>query len=356
MAPGTQLEKAAPPVPLPAGFAGRLAALWQLGRVRWATLAPSQRRWSLVAAVLMASVLGGLAWYGLRTDWRTLYAGLDPADAREIGQTLTQAQIDFEPTADGTGNVRASVTLDYDPTASDETEEAYDPDQTVLLSMQRTEQSAGAQPVAAGVPGTASNAPNSSASGGLPVYPQQSTPPQSAKTESGTYAASKTTRHVIENPGRVRRMTAAIVVNDRFVPAAGKGKPAVWQPRTADELNHLSALAEASVGFDKARGDMVTVQDLAFDANHAAQPASIPGQVISVAENSPCWSSILRCWPACWPCWPLGCGRRSRGRARRRRKSPRNCPRAPQRRTLCARRSLPKGKPNARATRRSSSR
>jgi flagellar M-ring protein FliF len=453
MAPGTQLEKAAPPVPLPAGFAGRLAALWQLGRVRWATLAPSQRRWSLVAAVLMASVLGGLAWYGLRTDWRTLYAGLDPADAREIGQTLTQAQIDFEPTADGTGilvpatqldkarlataakgglksgrmgfeifdkpnwvgsefdeqvnyqralegelehtvgsladvesarvhlvlrhdslfleaerpakasvvlklrrrtlaegepdairnlvasavdglapdrvvlvdaagreplgpktpealrlsaeqaledkliatlepvtgvgNVRASVTLDYDPTASDETEEAYDPDQTVLLSMQRTEQSAGAQPVAAGVPGTASNAPNSSASGGLPVYPQQSTPPQSAKTESGTYAASKTTRHVIENPGRVRRMTAAIVVNDRFVPAAGKGKPAVWQPRTADELNHLSALAEASVGFDKARGDMVTVQDLAFDANHAAQPASIPGQVISVAENSP---------------------------------------------------------------------
>jgi flagellar M-ring protein FliF len=71
------------------------------------------------------------------------------------------------------------------------------------------------------------------------------------------------------------------------VPAAAKGKPAVWQPRTADELNHLSALAEASIGFDKARGDMVTVQDLAFDANHSAQPAAIPGQVIAVAENSP---------------------------------------------------------------------
>jgi hypothetical protein len=46
-------------------------------------------------------------------------------------------------------------------------QESYDPDQTVTLSMQRTEQTTGAQPVAAGVPGTASNAPNSQAVAGL---------------------------------------------------------------------------------------------------------------------------------------------------------------------------------------------
>src|ERR1035437_5350688 len=89
----------------------------------------------------------------------------------------------------GAGNVRASVTLDYDRAATDVTQEIYDPDKTVTLSMQRTEQTSGPQAVAAGVPGTASNAPNSQA---LPVYPQQTTPPQSAKTESGTYGASKT--------------------------------------------------------------------------------------------------------------------------------------------------------------------
>src|ERR1039458_3467292 len=113
----------------------------------------------------------------------------------------------------GAGNVRASVTLDYDRAASDVTQETYDPEKTVTLSMQRTEQTTGPQPVAAGVPGTASNAPNSQA---LPVYPQQSTQPQTAKTESATYGASKTTKHVTENPGRVRRLTAAIVVNDRL--------------------------------------------------------------------------------------------------------------------------------------------
>jgi flagellar M-ring protein FliF len=150
--------------------------------------------------------------------------------------------------------------------------------------MQRTEQTTGPQPVAAGVPGTASNAPNSQS---LPVYPQQTTPPQSAKTESGTYGASKTTRHTVENPGRVRRLTAAIVVNDRLAQMASRGKTAVWQPRSADELRNLTALAQAAIGFDPARGDLLTVQDLAFEDNRTAEPVTLPGQVLATAENSP---------------------------------------------------------------------
>src|ERR1700722_19045439 len=113
--------------------------------------------------------------------------------------------------------------------------------------MQRTEENSGGQPIAAGVPGTASNAPNTQA---LPVYPQQTSLPQSSKTESGTYGASKTERHEVDSPGRVRRLTAAIVVNDRLAQPASKGKSAVWQPRSAEELRNLTALAQASVGFD----------------------------------------------------------------------------------------------------------
>jgi flagellar M-ring protein FliF len=184
----------------------------------------------------------------------------------------------------GAGNVRASVTLDYDPQATEETQENYDPDQTVTVSMQRTEQTAGAQPVAAGIPGAASNAPNSQA---LPVYPQQSSAPQTAKSESGTYASSKTVRHVVENPGKVRRMTAAIVVNDRLVQAASKGRAAQWQPRTPEELRNLTALAQAAVGFESARGDMLQVSDLAFDENRLQPAVSLPGQLLATAEGSP---------------------------------------------------------------------
>ena len=450
MATGTQMEKSAPATPGQPQLTDRLAGLWGLARVRWAQMHPVQRSWALVAALLLAALAGGLLWYALRTDWRTLYVDMDPEDARQTGQTLAQAQIPFQATADGAGiqvpaaqldkarlataakggvksgrlgfeifdkpnwvgsefdeqvnyqralegelertvgsladvesarvhlvlphdslfreeerpakasvviklrhrsladgepeairnlvssavdgltpdhvvlvdaaghlplgpktadamrltaeqaleekltstlepvtgvgNVRASVTLDYEDAATDLTQESFDPDQTVTLSMQRTEQTSGGQPVAAGVPGTASNAPNTQA---LPVYPQQTAPPQSAKSESGTYGASKTERHVVEGPGRVRRLTAAIVVNDRLAQLAVKGKAAVWQPRSADELRNLTALAQAAVGFDAARGDMLTVQDLAFDDNRAQQPVSLPGQLLATAENSP---------------------------------------------------------------------
>lgn len=82
-------------------------------------------------------------------------------------------------------------------------------------------------------------------------------------------------------------MTAAIVVNDRVVRADAKGLSIQWQPRSPDELHNLTALAQAAVGFDGARGDLVTVQDLAFDENRGAPPASPLSQLLSRTENSP---------------------------------------------------------------------
>jgi len=449
MATGTQLEKTPPPLGQ-VQQGGRWSGLWSLAWVRWAQMAPAQRGWLMAAAAMLVALLGGLAWYGLSPDWRTLYTGLEPDDARQMEQVLAQAQIPFEPTADGSGilvpaaqldkarlaaaakggvksgrlgfeifdkpnwvgsefdeqvnfqralegelertigtlsdvasarvhlvmphdslfrdqerpakaavvirlrhrslaegepdairnlvasavdglspehvvlvdaagnsppgprtaeamqlsaeqaledkliatlepvtgvgNVRASVTLDYDAEAAEETDENYDPGKTVTLALERTEQTTGAQPVAAGVPGTASNAPNTQA---VPVYPHETAAPQSAKSESGTYGVSKTVRHVVDNPGRVRRLTAAIVVNDRLMQPASKNHAAVWQPRSPDELRNLTALAQAAVGFDTARGDLVTVQDLAFDENRPQPPATLAEQSLRTAEGSP---------------------------------------------------------------------
>jgi flagellar M-ring protein FliF len=212
--------------------------------------------------------------------------GPKTADAVRLSaeQALEEKLVSTLEPVTGAGNVRASVSLDYDATSSDQSEETYDPDQTATLSMQRTEQTSGSQPVAAGVPGTASNAPNSQA---LPVYPHEATPPQSAKSESGTYGVSRVVRHTTEAPGRVRRLTAAIVVNDREVEAAAGNKPAAWQVRSPDELRNLTALAQAAVGFDSQRGDVVTVQDLAFDDNRAQAPITPAARALKQAEQSP---------------------------------------------------------------------
>jgi flagellar M-ring protein FliF len=99
--PGTQLDKTSPVKGAGLTTAG-FVALWTRARVRWASMAPGQQGWTICSAILLASLIGGLLWYGLRTDWRTLYAGLDPEDARETGLILTQAQIPFDVAASGT--------------------------------------------------------------------------------------------------------------------------------------------------------------------------------------------------------------------------------------------------------------
>ena len=84
-------------------------------------------------------------------------------------QALEEKLISTLEPVTGAGNVRASVTLDYDPDALRRPGRTTTPTQSATLSMERSEQTTGGQPVAAGVPGTASNAPNSQS---LPVYPR----------------------------------------------------------------------------------------------------------------------------------------------------------------------------------------
>src|SRR5580658_2209256 len=105
MATGTQLEKNAPANPGQPQLTDRMAGFLAQNRVRWATMQPAQRAWALAAVGLLLALIGGLLWYGLRTDWRTLYADLDPEDARQAAQTLTQAQIPYEA-ADGGAGIR----------------------------------------------------------------------------------------------------------------------------------------------------------------------------------------------------------------------------------------------------------
>ncbi len=62
----------------------------------------------------------------------------------------------------------------------------------------------------------------------------------------------------------------------------------MWQPRSADELRNLTALAQAAVGFDSTRGDVLTVEDLAFDGNRPRTAGRrFRSSVLNAAENSP---------------------------------------------------------------------
>ncbi len=198
-------------------------------------------------------------------------------DAHE--QELASRLIETLSPVAGEGNVRASVNVEYDSSTADEVDETYDPTNVVTLSMQRTEQTAGAPPQLAGVPGTSSNAPNTKP----PVYPQSTPQAQSENQESGTYAASKKVLHTTQGPGKIRRLTAAVLINQHMVV---NGKRVTWQPRSPEEIKRLTDLAEAAIGFDPTRGDIVTVEDLPFD-DQGPPPVPLSQRLLTAAGSAP---------------------------------------------------------------------
>src|SRR5580700_4405344 len=103
MATGTQLEKSPLAAPGKVAPGGRVQGFLGLLQVRWAEMAAAQRGWVVLGLLMTLGTIGGLTWYATRTDWRTLYVHLDGDEAREMGEMLAQAQIPYEPTADGGG-------------------------------------------------------------------------------------------------------------------------------------------------------------------------------------------------------------------------------------------------------------
>ena len=208
------------------------------------------------------------------------------ADAEKAMEDKLVAML--EPLA-GHDNVRATVNVSYDEGTEERTDEVYDPNEVATLSMQKSEQTSAPRVPASGVPGTASNSPAAAPTGAvagsqaatspgtppllqkqtLPIYPQQSSGiNQSVKEENGTYGVTKHLVHTQQGPGRVRRVSAAVVVNDRFMTeGAGKLEHVVWKPRSPEEMRRLEELAQAAVGFDVRRGDQVVVQNASFSTN-----------------------------------------------------------------------------------------
>ncbi len=220
--------------------------------------------------------------------------GVEDAVAEQALEAKLVAML--EPLA-GRDNVRATVNVSYDQGTEERTDEVYDPTQTAAVSMQKSEQTRAGAAKPSGVPGTASNTPAGSPEGAvqgsaaaaapgtppllqkdpaLPVYPQVNGQGQSIKEENGTFAVTRHLVHNEEGPGRIRRVTAAVLVNDRMVmEGAGKLEHAIWKPRNGEEMHRLEELAQAAVGFDTRRGDQVVIENISFNSN-APEPKPAP--------------------------------------------------------------------------------
>ncbi|HEV2325615.1 MAG TPA: flagellar basal-body MS-ring/collar protein FliF [Terracidiphilus sp.] len=204
---------------------------------------------------------------------------------QELAKTLVQT---LEPVV-GADHVRASVHVEYDLGTSEDTQETYDPKTTATLTQEHSEESStGAAPV--GVPGTASNVPSSTPPATPPVGAEQS----SSRSDATTYAVSKSLHHSVEPPGRVRRIAAAVLVDDAVETTQQAGKMTTTRrKRTADEMKQIEQLAQAAIGVDPQRGDVLAVENLSFQQT-PVETISPPSKTEHLRRLVEPWTWMLR--------------------------------------------------------------
>ncbi len=172
----------------------------------------------------------------------------------------------------GAESVRAQVTADIDFTLSEQTQESFNPDTPALRSDQTTiEQSSGI--MNGGVPGALTNQPPGAAgiqeNAGIGAEVANAVPSSSQRREIRNYELDKTISHTRFSMGRLKRLSVAVVVDDKLSVVDGN---TLRLPRTPEELTRLSNLIKEAVGFSVQRGDTVNVMNSSFTVPLAPEP------------------------------------------------------------------------------------
>ncbi|GJG86610.1 flagellar M-ring protein FliF [Gemmatimonadetes bacterium T265] len=172
---------------------------------------------------------------------------------REVEGYLEKKAQEIVAQVVGPKNARVQVSALVNFDKVERTTEAVDPDKQAVATEQKAEITPGAQ-------------------GGA------------ASTNVATsYETTKSTETFSGAIGNVRRLTVAVLVNDKLSTGA---KPAPV-PRSPAELARLDTLVRNAVGLDSARGDKLSVVNVAFDGGltPAAEPKADVWQKLSGAEK-----------------------------------------------------------------------
>jgi flagellar M-ring protein FliF len=176
-------------------------------------------------------------------------AGQDRAqELKEKVQRLLEARV-------GLGNAVVEVSVDTNNESESIVERRFDPEGRVAISTDTEERSNSSKNSEGGDVTVASNLPGGDAGGSGTSSNQNS-----ETRERVNYEVSETSREVVRAAGAIRRLTVAVLVNG--IAAVGDADPVA---RTEAELGELRELVESAVGYDAARGDVITLKSMQFE-------------------------------------------------------------------------------------------
>ncbi|MCR6496379.1 flagellar M-ring protein FliF [Thermomonas sp. S9] len=177
----------------------------------------------------------------------------------------------------GPGKVRAQVSVDMDFSQTEEAREVYGPQAGLVRSEQvsesgtqvattNTSDAGGSGAAAQGVPGSASNTPGATPQAGGPggnSSAANSNSGSNSRSAVRNYEIDRTLTHTRKAPSQIRRITAAVLVDNIAGPPGKNGKP-TERALTANEISRIQTLVQQAIGFDSQRGDAVSVVNSPF--------------------------------------------------------------------------------------------
>ncbi len=178
----------------------------------------------------------------------------------------------------GKGKVKAKVSAMLDFTKIEKTEERYDPESQVVRSEQKNiEKSITGS--TGGVPGVASNLPNKQTTQLSSNHGQSE-----KKNETINYEISKITSHIINTPGELKRVTAAVLVDGIYITQQGSNEKK-YTPRSEEELKQLEEMVKKAIGFNQERGDEVKVVNMQFEAVSQEELPPVKTEILPIVIN-----------------------------------------------------------------------
>jgi len=168
----------------------------------------------------------------------------------------------------GENKVTVKVNADIDFSQQEDAQEQYDPDKKVLRSEQTiSEQIDSAGGGASGPPGSLSNTPPNNQSGAQSQNGNQSGGGSQGRNQSTkNYELTKSVTYKRSNFAKLKSLSVAVVVDNEMV-LDPKTKQYVTKPLDQDKINKITELVKATIGYDQARGDKVTVVNSTFHLN-----------------------------------------------------------------------------------------
>lgn len=170
----------------------------------------------------------------------------------------------------GENKASINVNANIDFTQQEETKEEYDPDKKSIRSEQSVTENTSMGP-ASGVPGALSNQPPDAdpAGGGSGSNGQN----RSESTKN--YEVTKAMRYVRTSSPVIKNISVAIVLDDETV-FNDKTQKSTHRPLAKEKIDQITALVQSTIGYNKARGDQVTVINSGFIPNTIEETPPIP--------------------------------------------------------------------------------